>query len=59
MPNFVLVVLVLASVALNTTGQSLLKLGAGQNPLNLYLFSGLVAYGISTVFYVAMGWMIL
>ncbi|MBT9315918.1 small multidrug resistance protein [Leptothoe spongobia TAU-MAC 1115] len=50
---FILMLLVLMSVTLNTTGQSLLKLGAGQNPLNLYLFSGLVAYGISTIFYVA------
>ncbi len=54
MTNFlIMTMLVLASVTLNTTGQSLLKLGAGQNPLNMYLFSGLVAYGISTIFYVA------
>ncbi|MEM6256578.1 MAG: SMR family transporter [Cyanobacteria bacterium P01_D01_bin.156] len=46
-------VLVLMSVILNTTGQSLLKLGSGQNPLNIYLFGGLFAYGISTIFYVA------
>jgi small multidrug resistance pump len=45
--------LVLASVILNTAGQSLLKLGSGQNPLNIYLLSGLFAYGISTIFYVA------
>ena len=50
---FLLPILVLASVILNTLGQSLLKLGAGQNPFNLYLFSGLVAYGVSTIFYVA------
>ncbi len=49
---FLLPILILASVILNTLGQSLLKLGAGQNPFNLYLFSGLAAYGISTVFYV-------
>ncbi len=49
---FLLPVLILASVLLNTLGQSLLKLGAGQNPLNLYLFGGLAAYGISTIFYV-------
>lgn len=54
MTNYlIMTILVLASVTLNTTGQSLLKLGAGQNPLNIYLFSGLVAYGISTIFYVA------
>lgn len=49
---FLLPVLILMSVMLNTLGQSLLKLGAGQNPFNLYLFSGLAAYGISTIFYV-------
>lgn len=48
----ILAILVLSSVFLNTAGQSLLKLGAGQNPLNIYLFSGLFAYGISTIFYV-------
>ncbi|MEO0348734.1 MAG: SMR family transporter [Cyanobacteria bacterium P01_A01_bin.15] len=49
----ILPVLILTSVILNTMGQSLLKLGSGQNPLNLYLFSGLFAYGLSTIFYVA------
>lgn len=54
MPNsFLLPTLVFISVILNTLGQSLLKIGAGQNPFNLYLFSGLIAYGISTIFYVA------
>ena len=48
----VLMALILISVFLNTVGQSLLKLGAGQNPLNLYLFGGLTAYALSTVFYV-------
>lgn len=49
---FILAALILSSVILNTTGQSLLKLGAGQNPLNTYLFGGLFAYGVSTIFYV-------
>jgi small multidrug resistance pump len=49
----ILPMLVLASVVLNTAGQGLLKLGAGQNPLNFYLMSGLFAYGLSTIFYVA------
>lgn len=44
--------LVLLTVVLNTIGQSLLKLGAGQNPLNIYLFSGLLAYVLSTVAYI-------
>ncbi len=50
--SFIIITLVLFSVVLNTTGQSLLKLGAGQNPLNAYLFAGLLAYVISTVFYI-------
>jgi multidrug transporter EmrE-like cation transporter len=30
----------------------LFKLGAGQNPLNLYLLGGVLTYGVSTVLYV-------
>jgi small multidrug resistance pump len=45
--------LVLFTVGLNTLAQALLKLGSGQNPLNPYLFGGILAYGLSTVFYVA------
>jgi multidrug transporter EmrE-like cation transporter len=48
----ILIPLVLASVVLNTLGQSLLKLGSGQNPLNFYLLGGLTAYAFSTVFYI-------
>lgn len=44
--------LIVVSVGLNTLGQTLLKLGSGQNPLNLYLLGGVIAYGLSTVFYV-------
>lgn len=29
-----------------------MKLGSGQNPLNIYLFGGIAAYGISTIFYI-------
>jgi len=43
---------VLISVGLNATGQTLLKLGSGQNPLNFYLLGGLTCYAFSTVFYV-------
>ncbi|MBE9125817.1 MULTISPECIES: SMR family transporter [unclassified Coleofasciculus] len=50
--NLFLLLLILISVFLNTAGQSLLKLGSGQNPLNLYLFGGLLAYALSTVFYI-------
>ncbi len=46
-------ILVLLTVALNTLAQALLKLGSGQNPLNPYLFGGILAYGLSTIFYVA------
>jgi multidrug transporter EmrE-like cation transporter len=44
--------LVLFTVSLNTLAQALLKLGSGQNPLNPYLLSGILAYGLSTVFYI-------
>lgn len=44
--------LMLVTVGLNTLAQALLKLGSSQNPLNIYLFSGVVVYGFSTVFYV-------
>lgn len=50
--NFVFLILILLSVALNSLAQTLLKLGAGQNPLNLFLFGGLAAYGLSTIFYI-------
>ncbi|WP_421658248.1 SMR family transporter [Leptothermofonsia sp. ETS-13] len=45
-------ILILVTVGLNTLAQMLLKLGSGQNPLNLFILSGLVAYGLSTVFYI-------
>jgi small multidrug resistance pump len=44
--------LILLTVGLNTLAQTLLKLGAGQNPLNVYLLGGLLAYGVSTIFYI-------
>ncbi|MEH2063567.1 MAG: SMR family transporter [Nostoc sp.] len=44
--------LILITVGLNTLAQNLLKLGAGQNPLNIYLLGGICTYGLSTVFYV-------
>ncbi|MFN6487598.1 MULTISPECIES: SMR family transporter [unclassified Nostoc] len=44
--------LILITVGLNTLAQNLLKLGAGQNPLNIYLLGGICTYGISTIFYV-------
>lgn len=50
--NLLFVILILLTVALNTIAQTLLKLGSGQNPLNIFLFGGLVAYGLSTVFYI-------
>lgn len=51
--QFILFSLILITVLLNTIAQSLLKLGAGQNPLNLYLMGGILTYGLSTVFYIA------
>lgn len=44
--------LILITVGLNTAAQALLKLGAGQNPLNIYLLGGICTYGISTLFYI-------
>ena len=44
--------LIILTVGLNTLAQALLKLGSGQNPLNPYLGGGILAYGLSTVFYV-------
>ncbi|MDJ0736530.1 MAG: SMR family transporter [Nostocaceae cyanobacterium] len=44
--------LILISVACNTVAQTLLKLGSGQNPINIYLLGGITAYGISTIFYI-------
>ena len=44
--------LILVTVGLNTIAQTFLKLGSGQNPLNLYLIGGIFAYGLSTVFYI-------
>ena len=50
--NLVFLILILLSVSLNTLAQTLLKQGAGQNPLNIFLFGGLAAYGVSTIFYI-------
>ncbi|PSB27908.1 SMR family transporter [Stenomitos frigidus] len=50
--QLVFALLILTSVGLNTLGQTLLKLGSGQNPLNLYLLGGITAYALSTIFYV-------
>jgi multidrug transporter EmrE-like cation transporter len=44
--------LILVTVALNTGAQTFLKLGAGQNPLNIYLLGGICLYGLSTIFYI-------
>ena len=52
MNYFLFSLLVLITVGLNTLAQTLLKLGAGQNPVNLYLLGGLTAYGLSTIFYI-------
>ena len=44
--------LILATVVLNTGAQTFLKLGSGQNPLNVYLLGGICLYGLSTIFYI-------
>lgn len=50
--NFMLFFLILLTVALNTGAQMLLKLGSGQEPLNIFLFGGVCLYGLSTVIYI-------
>ncbi|MEH2111245.1 EamA family transporter [Nostoc sp.] len=50
--HIVFSLLILITVGLNTLAQNLLKLGAGQNPLNIYLIAGILSYGLSAVFYV-------
>lgn len=53
MPPYLLsALLILISVGLNTLAQTLLKLGAGQSLINLYLFGGITTYGLSTILYV-------
>lgn len=53
MPSkIIFIILILLSVGLNTSGQILLKRGSGQNPLNVYIISGLCAYAVSTIFYI-------
>jgi small multidrug resistance pump len=49
---FVPVLLILITVVLNTTAQTLLKLGSGQSILNFFLLGGIVTYGLSTIFYI-------
>jgi small multidrug resistance pump len=44
--------LVLVTVTFNTTAQTLLKLGAGQDAINLYIVGGIFLYGLSTIFYI-------
>lgn len=45
--------LVGTTVALNTLAQVLLKQGAGKFLLNPYLVGGILAYGLSTLLYIA------
>jgi small multidrug resistance pump len=53
MNSSVIALLIGFTVLFNTVAQTLLKLGSGQSPLNLYLVGGLGAYGLSTAFYIA------
>lgn len=50
-PSF-FAILILITVGLNTLAQTLLKLGAGQSIVNPYLIGGILAYSLSTVFYI-------
>ena len=51
-PIWILAVLV--TVCLNAIAQMLLKLGANQSGLNLYLLGGIASYGLSTLVYIAL-----
>lgn len=51
--NFLFVLLVFATVGLNTLAQVLLKAGSGQSLLNPYLLGGVLAYGLSTLLYIS------
>ncbi len=44
--------LIVLTVVLNSIAQSLLKIGADQKSLNLFLLVGVCFYGLSTVIYV-------
>ena len=50
--SFVFIALILVTVCLNGVAQTLLKMGSGQSPLNLYLLGGILTYGLSTIFYI-------
>jgi small multidrug resistance pump len=42
----------LATAGVNTLGQLLLKLGSGQNFINVYLLAGISCYGLGTLMYI-------
>lgn len=44
--------LILVTVALSTIAQTLLKLGADGQSLNIYLLGGVCLYGLSAIFYI-------
>jgi multidrug transporter EmrE-like cation transporter len=52
LPSLISGLLILTTVGLNTLAQTLLKLGSGQNLLNIYLIGGILVYGLSTAVYI-------
>jgi small multidrug resistance pump len=50
--GLILLATILLTAGLNTLAQTLLKLGAGKDLLNINLIGGLVAYGLSTILYI-------
>ncbi len=50
--QFFFSLLILVSVVLSTIAQVLLKFGATQNFLNLYLLGGILTYGLGAVSYI-------
>ena len=44
--------LIIVTIALNAIAQTLLKIGADQKSLNIFLLGGVCFYGLSTIIYV-------
>lgn len=50
--SILLIAYICGAVVLNSTGQTLLKLGSGHSLLNFYILGGLLAYGSGTICYI-------
>jgi multidrug transporter EmrE-like cation transporter len=50
--SILLIFYLFGAVALNSAGQTMLKLGSGQSLLNFYILGGLLTYGFGTICYI-------